>query len=118
MKGLLKIIDSLRPTFDEGGRLGVFKPVFGALEHFFFAPSETTLGAPHIRDPLDLKRLMSMVIISVVPSVLAAFYFFGWRFLAMVVVSYAAGLTVEAIFAIVRKEGINEGFSSQAYCFR
>ncbi len=110
MKRLLKIIEAVRPTFAEGGKLGVLKPVFGALEHFFFAPSETTLGAPHVRDPLDLKRLMSMVIISVVPCALAAFYFFGWRFLAMVIVSYASGLAVEAIFAIVRKEGINEGF--------
>ncbi len=99
MKGLLKIIDALRPTFDEGGKLGILKPVFGALEHFFFAPSDITLGAPHIRDPIDLKRLMSMVIISVVPCALAAFYFFGWRFLAMVIVSYASGLAVEALFA-------------------
>jgi Na(+)-translocating NADH:ubiquinone oxidoreductase B subunit len=110
VKRLLKIIDAVRPTFDEGGRLGVLKPVFGALEHFFFAPSDRTLSAPHIRDPLDLKRLMSMVIISVVPCAISALYFFGWRFVAMVVVSYAAGLTVEAIFAIARKEGINEGF--------
>jgi Na(+)-translocating NADH:ubiquinone oxidoreductase B subunit len=57
-----------------------------------------------------LKRFMSMVIIAVVPSVIAAFYFFGLRFIAMIIVSYAAGLTVEAIFAMVRKEGINEGF--------
>jgi len=53
---------------------------------------------------------MSMVILAVVPSVLAAFYFFGLRFVAVIVVSYAAGLTVEALFAMVRKEGINEGF--------
>ena len=109
MKRLLKIIEAVRPTFEEG-KLRTFKPVFGALEHFFFAPSEITLGAPHIRDPIDLKRLMSMVIISVVPCAISALYFFGWRFIAMVVVSYACGLTVEAIFAIVRKEGINEGF--------
>jgi len=110
VKRLLKIIETVRPTFEEGGKLRAFKPVFGALEHFFFAPSTTTIGAPHVRDPLDLKRLMSMVIISVVPSVLAAFYFFGLRFILMIIVSYAAGLTVEAIFAMVRKEGINEGF--------
>ncbi len=110
MKWLLKIIDAVRPTFEEGGKLRLFNPVFGALEHFFFAPSTRTIGAPHIRDPLDLKRVMSMVIISVVPCVLAAFYFFGLRFLAMIFVSYAAGLTVEAIFAMIRKEGINEGF--------
>jgi len=110
VKWLLKIIDTVRPTFEEGGKLRLLNPVFGALEHFFFAPSTRTIGAPHVRDPLDLKRLMSMVIIAVVPSVLAAFYFFGLRFLAMIIVSYAAGLTVEAIFAMVRKEGINEGF--------
>ena len=110
MKWLLKIIDAARPTFEEGGKLQIFNPVFEALEHVFFAPSARTIGAPHIRDPLDLKRVMSMVIISVVPCVLAAFYFFGLRFLAMIIVSYAAGLTVEAIFAMIRKEGINEGF--------
>jgi Na(+)-translocating NADH:ubiquinone oxidoreductase B subunit len=110
VKWLLKIIDAVRPTFEEGGKLRIFNPVFGALEHFFFAPSTRTIGAPHIRDPLDLKRFMSMVIIAVVPSVIAAFYFFGLRFIAMIIVSYAAGLTVEAIFAMVRKEGINEGF--------
>jgi Na+-transporting NADH:ubiquinone oxidoreductase subunit B len=110
VKWLLKIIDAVRPAFDEGGKLHLLKPVFGALEHFFFAPSTRTIAAPHIRDPLDLKRVMSMVIIALVPSVLAAIYFFGLRFLAMVVVSYAAGLTVETIFAMIRKEGINEGF--------
>jgi Na(+)-translocating NADH:ubiquinone oxidoreductase B subunit len=110
VKWFLKVIEAVRPTFEEGGKLRILNPVFGALEHFFFAPSTTTIRAPHVRDPLDLKRLMSMVIISVVPCVLAAFYFFGLRFLAMVIVSYAAGLTVEAVFAMVRKEGINEGF--------
>jgi Na(+)-translocating NADH:ubiquinone oxidoreductase B subunit len=110
VKWLLNVIEKVRPHFEEGGKLKAFNPVFGALEHFFFSPSETTVGPPHIRDPLDLKRFMSMVIISLVPCVLAALYFFGLRFLAMVVVSYAAGLTVEALFAMVRKEGINEGF--------
>jgi Na(+)-translocating NADH:ubiquinone oxidoreductase B subunit len=110
VKWLLKIIDAARPTFEEGGKLQIFNPVFEALEHVFFAPPTRTIGAPHIRDPLDIKRVMSMVIISVIPCVLAAFYFFGLRFLAMIIVSYAAGLTVEVIFAIVRKEGINEGF--------
>jgi Na(+)-translocating NADH:ubiquinone oxidoreductase B subunit len=117
VKWLLKIIDAVRPTFEEGGKLQIFNPVFGALEHFFFAPSTRTIVAPHIRDPLDLKRVMSMVIISVIPCVLAALYFFGLRFIAMIVVTYVAGLTVEAIFAIVRKEGINEGFFVTGFLF-
>jgi len=110
VKWLLKIIDAARPTFEEGGKLQIFNPVFEALEHVFFAPAARTIGAPHIRDPLDIKRVMSMVIISVVPCVLAAFYFFGWRLLAFTIISYATGLTVEVIFAFVRKAGINMGF--------
>jgi len=110
VKWLLKIIDAVRPTFEEGGKLRLLNPVFGALEHFFFAPSTTTIGAPHVRDPMDLKRFMSMAIIAVVPCALAALYLFGLRFIAIVIVSYAVGLTVETLFAMIRKEGINEGF--------
>lgn len=110
MKWLLKVIEAVRPNFEEGGKLRLLNPVFGALEHFFFAPSTTTIGAPHVRDPMDLKRFMSMAIISVVPCALAALYLFGLRFIAIVIVSYAAGLTVETLFAMIRKEGINEGF--------
>ncbi|RKY11073.1 MAG: RnfABCDGE type electron transport complex subunit D [Planctomycetota bacterium] len=100
----------MRPAFEEGGRLRPFKAVFDAMENAFFAPAAVTLSAPHIRDPLDIKRLMSMVIIAVVPSLFAAFYFFGWRIVSMVIVSYAAGGAVEVAFAVIRKEEINEGF--------
>ncbi len=110
MKGLLRLFETVRPNFVKGGKLSALKPVFEAMENFFFAPSTTTLTAPHIRDPLDIKRLMSMVIIALLPCLIASFYFFGLRLLAMIVVSYAAGGTVEVIFAIVRKEDINEGF--------
>ncbi|MHC4640436.1 MAG: RnfABCDGE type electron transport complex subunit D [Planctomycetota bacterium] len=117
MKKLLKIVETIRPTFEEGGKLGVFKPIFEALENFLFSPSTITLTAPHVRDPLDVKRVMSVVIISLVPSILAATYFFGLRFFLMVIVTYAAGLSVEAIFAIVRKESINEGFFVTGFLF-
>jgi Na+-transporting NADH:ubiquinone oxidoreductase subunit B len=110
LKFLLDIFKTMRPAFEEGGRLSPFKSVFDAMENFFFAPAAVTLTAPHIRDPLDIKRLMSMVIIAVVPSLFAAFYFFGWRLVPMIIVSYAAGGAVEVAFAIIRKEEINEGF--------
>lgn len=110
MKVLLKIFKKVRPTFEQGGKLGVFKPVYEAMENFFFAPSASTPTSPHIRDPLDVKRLMSMVIVAFLPCLFASFYFFGWRLVAMIVVSYAAGGVVEVIFAIMRKENINEGF--------
>ncbi|MHC4394254.1 MAG: RnfABCDGE type electron transport complex subunit D [Planctomycetota bacterium] len=107
---LLKIFKKVRPVFEEGSKLGVFKPVYEAMENFFFAPSASTPTSPHVRGPLDVKRFMSMVIVALVPCLFASFYFFGWRLVAMIMVSYAAGGVVEVIFAIVRKENINEGF--------
>lgn len=110
MKSLLRLFETLRPTFEKGGKLASWKPVFEAMENFLFAPAATTLAAPHVRDPLDVKRLMSVVIIALLPCLAASFYFFGLRLIAMIVVSYAAGGAVEVIFAMVRKENINEGF--------
>jgi Na(+)-translocating NADH:ubiquinone oxidoreductase B subunit len=110
VKPLLKLLEKARPLFDNGGRFRTFKPVFDALENFFYGPATTTTAAPHIRDPLDIKRLMSVVIVALIPCLLSAFYFFGLRLIVMLVVSYAVGGAVEVVFAIVRKEDINEGF--------
>ncbi len=109
MKVLLNIFERLRGHFGDDGKLRLAKPMFDAADNFFFAPNTRTIKTPHVRDPLDVKRFMSMVIIALLPCLLAAFYFFGWRVLAMIVVSYAAGGAVEVFFAIVRKEEINEG---------
>lgn len=110
MKMLLKILEKVSPAFEEGGKFSAFKPVYEAMENFLFAPAATTPLAPHARDPLDIKRFMSMVIVALMPCLLASFYFFGWRLVAMIIVSYAAGGAVEVIFAMIRKEGIQEGF--------
>ena len=110
MKVLLKLLDRMRPGFEEGGRFARFKCVFDAGEAFLFSPATRTSAAPHARDPLDIKRFMSMVIIGLMPCLLASIYFFGWRVLAVVIVSYVSGGIVEVIFAVVRKEEINEGF--------
>ena len=110
MKWLLEIFDRLRGQFGAGGRLRPFKPVFDASEGFFFAPGTRTAGLPHVRDPLDLKRLMSMVIIAILPCMVAGVYFYGLRVLAIIAVSYAVGGAMETLFAVVRKEEINEGF--------
>lgn len=110
MQRLLKIFKKVHPTFSKGGKLALFHPVFEAMENFFFAPSSKTGMAPYVRDPLDVKRFMSMVIIALLPCLLASVYFFGLRLLVMIAISYAAGGAVEVLFAMVRKENINEGF--------
>ena len=110
MKFLLKILDKLRPSFEPSGRLAFFKPLFDAFDAFCFSHPETTGCGPFARDSLDIKRYMSMVIVALLPCTLAGLYFFGWRILPVIVVSYAAGGAVEVLFGLVRKESINEGF--------
>ncbi len=110
MKWLLSLMEHMRPAFEEGGKLRPFKAVFEATENFFFATERRTERSPHIRDPLDLKRYMFMVIVALLPATFAAVYFFGLRVLVMIAVSYAAGGAVEVLFAAVRKEEISEGF--------
>ncbi len=110
MKFILNILDKTRPLFQEGGRFRALKPIYDAGDALLFSPLARTAVAPHARDPLDVKRYMTAVIIAVLPCLLAAVHFFGLRILAMVIVSYAAGGAVEVLFAMVRKEEINEGF--------
>ena len=87
-----------------------FKPVFDAIDAFFYGTHEVTPGAPHIRDALDVKRYMAVVIVAAMPALAAAVYLFGLRVLAMVLVSYIFGGLAETVFCIVRKEEITEGF--------
>ncbi|MFC1736493.1 RnfABCDGE type electron transport complex subunit D [Candidatus Hydrogenedentota bacterium] len=110
MKFLLDIMEKFRPLFREGGAFARMAPVYDATEAIFFAPDETAHTAPHVRDPLDLKRFMSMVILAVAPCALIGIHHFGLRVIAMIIVSYAAGGTVEVLVAMIRKEPINEGF--------
>jgi len=117
MKLVLNILDRMRPLFEEDGKLSRLGPLFEAADGFFFSKPEPTGNAPFARDPLDVKRYMSMVIVALVPCLLASLYFFGWRLLLMLFVSYAAGGVVEVLFAIVRKEEINEGFLVTGFIF-
>jgi len=109
MSLLERLFDRMRPGV-ERGRLARAGPLFDAVNNFFLWPRTATPGAPHVRDPLDVKRTMTMVIVALVPALAAGLYFFGLRVLAIIAVSYAVGGTIEVLFACVRREEINEGF--------
>ena len=110
MDWLLKIFNSVKPHFSEGGKLAFLKPLFDANENFFFSPSHKTQHSPHVRDALDIKRFMSMVILAVAPCAALSIYLYGLRMIAIIATSYIVGGICEVAFAIVRKEEINEGF--------
>ena len=124
--------EKVKPTFDKGGKLEKYYPAYDALETFLFVPGHTTgkVGS-HIRDGIDMKRTMIMVVLALVPALLFGIWNTGHQYylalgeqadlwtkviygaikvLPIVVVSYAAGLGVEFIFAIINKHQVNEGF--------
>ena len=125
MKGLRKIVDNVKPTFSEGGKLGFLASFFDAIETFLFVPNTTTKKGAHIRDCNDLKRTMTMVILALLPAFLFgcfntgsqvglegfnAFLYGLVRVLPMVAVSYIVGLGIEIVYAQIRKEEVAEGY--------
>ena len=133
MKPLRNLLEKIKPNFEKGGKLEKFYPAFNAFETFLFVPGETTPPAgAHVRDAIDLKRTMILVVLSLVPCLLFGMWNTGYqhykalgiadpsfpdnfifgaiKVLPIVIVSYVVGLTVEFIFAIIRKHQVNEGF--------
>ena len=117
MKILVKIMDKARPLFKKDGKLSRLHYIFQALDNIFFAAPDRTGNAPYGRDPMDVKRYMSLVITALIPCLAASVYFFGWRIIFMVAVSYAAGAIVEVLFSIIRREEVNEGFLVTGFIF-
>ncbi|HUX39261.1 MAG TPA: RnfABCDGE type electron transport complex subunit D [Rectinemataceae bacterium] len=110
MNWLLRILEKNRVHFETGKPLAAWKPLYEAVENFMFASARPTSTAPHLRDPIDLKRYMMVVVIGLLPATLAGWYFNGLRVIALILLSYAVGAVIEVAFSIVRKEEINEGF--------
>lgn len=133
MKPLRKLLNTIKPNFEKGGKLENFYPAFNAFETFLFVPDHTTASkGTHVRDAIDLKRTMIVVVLSLVPCLLFGMWNVGYqhyqalgitdaslldnfifgliKVMPLIIVSYVAGLSTEFIFAIIRKHTINEGF--------
>lgn len=79
MKPLRKFLDSQHHHFVKGGKLELFYPLYEALDTFVFTPADVTVGRTHVRDGLDLKRLMGTVAIALVPCILMAMFNTGYQ---------------------------------------
>lgn len=131
MDSLRKKLDKLKPYFSEGGRFSKLRSVFDGFESFMFVSDKVTFKGSHIRDNIDLKRIMSVVIIALIPAflfgaynvglqhfrsvgetvtILHSFWFGFLKLLPLVIVSYGVGLGIEFISAQIRGHEINEGF--------
>ena len=87
MKAVRSLLDKLYDT----PALSRFRPVIAAADAIMYGTNETTHAAPHVVDNIDIKRYMSLVILALLPAVAAAFFSFGWRVIAIIMVSYVAG---------------------------
>lgn len=131
MKFLRNYLDRIKPKFEKGGKFEKLHSTFDAFETFLFVPSTVTTKGSHIRDSIDLKRTMSVVVIALMPALLFGMYnvglqhsiasgitvdfwsmfWFGFlKVLPLILVSYIVGLGVEFIFAQIRGHEVNEGY--------
>ncbi len=79
MKLLEKLFDRAAPLFKPGGRLQRWFPLFEAADSFLLGSSEQTAAAPHVRDAMDLKRIMISVIVALLPCVIMAVWNTGYQ---------------------------------------
>ena len=131
MKIIKNIFDKKRHHFATGGKFEKFKPLFEATETFFFIPGIPTVKDPHVRDNLDLKRFMVIVVLALMPPLFFGIYNAGYQshlasglslslsavffkglfiVLPIILISYTVGFLWEILFAVVRKHHISEGF--------
>lgn len=131
MKIFRNLLNSVKPHFEEGGKLQKLYPAYDAFETFLFVPDHTTKSGSHIRDAIDLKRSMMTVIIALLPALFFGMWNIGsiyygamgeevdfftkfsygaLKMLPLILVSYIVGLSVEFAFAIYRGHQVNEGY--------
>jgi Na+-transporting NADH:ubiquinone oxidoreductase subunit B len=74
MKALRNWLDRVAPHFEHGGRYQRWYPLWEAADTFFYTPPSVTTGAAHVRDAMDLKRMMMLVVIAALPCVAMAMF--------------------------------------------
>lgn len=110
MKALINRFRQIIEFFDAKFEDTKYRAGWETISTFFFSTKDVTPAAgPHIRDNVDLKRYMSVVMAFAAPTVMASIYFFGWRSLALLVLSYVVGIAIEMLFAVVKDEEVTEG---------
>lgn len=87
----------------------IVKPAWEAIDFFLKGSAEVTAGGAHIREGMDIKRMMILVVFALMPAVVMSLYNYGMKAFWMIFFSYLFGITTEWIFAIVKREEIHEG---------
>lgn len=130
---LKKYLDNIRPSFEKDGKLHAFRSIFDGFETFLYVPNTTSKCGTHIHDAIDSKRIMSFVVIALIPALLFGMYNVGYQnylaagtldqagffeiffygffaVLPKILVSYIVGLGIEFAWAQWKGEEIQEGY--------
>ena len=131
LRFLYNTLNKAKPHFEKGGKFERLYPVFEATDTILFSTDEITESGPHIRDSIDTKRIMILVVISLLPlyvfgalnvgfqnALALGIERTGWQnfwvgfgnILPIIAVTFASGAFWELLFAVVRKHPVSEGF--------
>lgn len=79
MARLRRFLDRIEPSFQKGGPYHKYFAVFEMVDTFLYSPADTTRGSPHVRDAIDLKRIMSFVVLATFPVILMMLWNTGYQ---------------------------------------
>ena len=126
-----KFFDAIRPHFEPGGKLQSLRSVYDGMETFALVPNATSKSGVSVHDSIDSKRIMSFVVIALIPAMLMGMFNIGYQnythanveaslftmflygfavMIPKIVVSYAVGLGIEFVVAQWKNEEIQEGY--------
>ena len=77
--GLRRVLDDVAPHFEKGGKLEKYHPLYEAVDTIFYTPSKVTVSEPHVRDGVDLKRIMITVWLAAFPAMFYGMYNIGYQ---------------------------------------
>jgi Na+-transporting NADH:ubiquinone oxidoreductase subunit B len=77
MSRLRRFLDSIEPVFSKGGKLHKFEAIYEMVDTIFYSPADVTRSAPHVRDGIDLKRVMIYVFLAALPVAIVGMYNIG-----------------------------------------
>ena len=79
MKAIRRMLDSVEPLFVKGGRFQSLHAIYEMVDTLFYSPPDVTRAGPHIRDAIDLKRVMIVVVFAATPAMLVGLWNTGFQ---------------------------------------
>ncbi|MFV0364879.1 MAG: NADH:ubiquinone reductase (Na(+)-transporting) subunit B [Mangrovibacterium sp.] len=133
MKAIKNFFEKTKPSVEKGAKFHWLHSTHDALFTLFFVQKNTSKSGTHVRDFIDLKRTMAIVVLALMPALFFGMYNVGYQYygalgqlastgfwamlgygalkvLPMIIVAYIVGLGIEFIFAQIKGHEVEEGY--------